>query len=156
MTAGSEQGAVGSEQVAEILSMQRLQIAKLLFRKAGLLEDLSKSSRWQSTRMHGHVGLAAIGVSEDFVAAALSYFYKSGAQELSENFTGGIRHRGYRRGRLATWLRPEPSRRETASLEPTPQSAPEPQRWLLRFLDRELLDRASEYGRNSNLENQVR
>jgi len=136
--------------------VQRLQIAKLFFRKAGLLEDLPKSSRRQSTRMHGHVGLAAIGVSEDFVAAALSHFYKSGAQELGENFTGGIRHRGYRRGRLATWLRLEPSRRETASLEPTPQSAPEPQLWLLRSLDRESLDRASEYGRNSNLENQVR
>jgi hypothetical protein len=90
-------------------SMRRLQIAKLFFRKAGLLEDLPKSSRRQSTRVHGHVGLAAIGVSKDFMAAALSYFYKSGAQELGENFTGGIRHRGYRRGRLATWLRPESS-----------------------------------------------
>jgi len=140
----------------EILSMQRLQIAKLFFRKARLLEDLPKSSHRQSTWVHGHVGLAAIGVSEHFMAAALSYFYKSGAQELGENFTGGIRHRGYRRGRLATWLRPEPSRRATASLEPTPQSAPEPQRWLLRFLDRESLDRALEYGRNSNLEIQVR
>ncbi len=136
--------------------MRRLQIAKLFFRKAGLFEDLPKSSRRQSTRVHGHVGLAAIGVSKDFMAAALSYFYKSGAQELGENFTGGIRHRGYRRGRLATWLRPEPSRRATAFLEPTPQSAPEPQRWLLRFLDRESLDRALEYGRNSNLEIQVR
>ena len=155
MTAGSEQGAVGSEQVAEILSMQRLQIAKLLFRKAGLLEDLSKSSRWQSTRMHGHVGLAAIGVSEDFVAAALSYFYKSGAQELGENFTGGIRHRGYRRGRLATWLRPEPSRREIASLRPTLRPIPEQQRWLPRYLCREWLGRELKYGRSSNLQIQV-
>ena len=54
--------------------MQRLQIAKLFFREAGLLEDLPKSSRRQSTRVHGHVGLAAIGVSEDFMAAALSHF----------------------------------------------------------------------------------
>ena len=90
------------------------------------------------------------------MATALSYFYEFGAKELGENFTGGIRHPGYRRARLATWLRPEPSPRETASLEPTPQSVPEPQRWLLRYLDRESLDRESEYGRNSNPEIQVR
>jgi hypothetical protein len=29
------------------------------------------------------------------MAFALSYFYKSGAQELGENFTSGIRHREY-------------------------------------------------------------
>ena len=52
---------------------QRLQIAKLFFRKTSLLEDFPKSSRRQSTRVHGHVGLAAIGMSEDFMAAALSY-----------------------------------------------------------------------------------
>jgi hypothetical protein len=63
--------------------VQRLQIAKLFLRKAGLLEDLPKSSRRQSTRMHGHVGLAAIGVSEDFVAAALSHFYKSARRSLA-------------------------------------------------------------------------
>jgi len=147
---------MGNNKWEKKLSMQRLQIVKLFFRKAGLLEDLPERSRRQSTRMHGHVGLPAIGVSEDFVAAALPYFYESDAKELGENFTGGIRHRGYRRARLATWLRPEPSRRETASLEPTPQSVPEPQRWLLRYLDRESLDRESEYGRNSNPEIQVR
>src|SRR5437867_5010039 len=110
--------------------MHRLQIAKLLFGKTGLLENLAKRAGRQSTWMHGHVGLPAIGMSQDFVAAALSYFHESRSQELGKNFTGRVRHRGYRRARLMSWLRPEPSRRETASLRPTPRSVPEQQRWL--------------------------
>lgn len=82
--------------------MPRLQTAKLFFGKAGLLENLAKRSGRQSTRMHRHVGLPAIGVAQDLVAATLSHFYESGAQKFCENFTGGIRHRGSRHGRLAT------------------------------------------------------
>src|SRR5262245_40760223 len=117
--------------------MQRLQVAKLLFGKTGLLEYFPKRSRRQATRMHGHIRLSAIVVSQDLVATALTYFYESGTQKFGENFTGGVRHRGYRRARLATWFRLEPSRRGTVSPRPTLRSIPEQQRWLLRCLGRE-------------------
>ena len=41
--------------------------------------------------MHCYVGLSAIGMAQDLVAATLSHFYKSGAQKLGQNFTGGVR-----------------------------------------------------------------
>ena len=54
----------------------------MFFGKPGLLENFAKRSGRQSTRMHGYVGLSAIGMAQDLVAATLSHFYNSGAQEL--------------------------------------------------------------------------
>ena len=132
-----------------------LKRAKLFFAEAGLFKNLAKGPRWQGAGMHCDVSLPTIGMSQDLVAAALSYFYESGAQELGEDFTGGVRHRGYRFVRLPSWLRWEPSRLDFVSLRPTPRSIPELRRWLLRCLCREWLGRELEYGRNRNLQIQV-
>jgi len=77
--------------------MRKLEIPKLIFGKTGLLENLPKCSRRQSTGMHRHVRLPTIGMAQDLMAATLSHFYESGAKEFGKNLTGGVRHPGYRR-----------------------------------------------------------
>ena len=133
-----------------------LKRAKLFFGKAGLLENFAKRSGRQCTRMHCYVGLPAIGMTQDLMATTLSHFYKSGAQELGQSFTCGVRHRRSRLALSATWIRWESFRRESAFPRPTPRSIPGQQRWLLQCLPPEWSDRELGRAHSSSLQNQVR
>src|SRR5262245_37877270 len=133
-----------------------LQHAKLFFAKAGLFKDLAKRTCWQGTGMHCDVSLPSVWMAKNFVAASLSSFYESGPYQLCENLTGGVWHREFRPEQSKTWLRQGRFRPASPSLRPTLQSILEPQRWLLRYPDREWLSRGLEYGRSSNPEIQVR
>src|SRR5919109_2418602 len=133
-----------------------LQPAKLLFAETSLLENLAEGSRRQRTRMHCHVSLPTIRMALNLVATTLSYFYESGTNQSCEDLTGGVRHREFRPGSPKNSFPQEHSRRATFSLLPTPRSILERQRWPLRYLGREWLDRGSEHVRNSNPEIQVR
>src|SRR5918999_949029 len=106
--------------------------------------------------MHREISLSPVRMAQNLMAATLPYFYKSGAQELGENFTGGIRHQESQPERLPTWLRREPSRHEIASPPPTPGSIPGRQQWLLRCRGRGWSDRELEHARNSNPQIRVR
>ena len=132
-----------------------LKRAKLFFAEAGLFKNLAKGPRWQGAGMHCDVSLPTIGMSQDLVAAALSYFYESGADQFCEDLTGGVGHREFRPERSKTSFRQERFRRAPASLRPTLRPIPEQPRWLLRCLCREWLGRELEYGRSRNLQIQV-
>jgi hypothetical protein len=136
--------------------MASLERAKLFFGKPGLFENFAECSGRQATWMHGHVGLSAVGMAQDLMAATLSHFYKSSTQQLGQNLTGGVRHLRSRSALSAIWIQRESFRRETAFPRPTPRSILERQQWLLRRLPREWSGRESEYARNNNPETQVR
>jgi len=132
------------------------QRTKLLFTHTCLLENLAEGSRRQGTRVHCYVSLPSIWMTKNFVATSLSYFYESGANQFAEYLTGGIRHLKFLPEQPKIWFQRERFLRVTAFPRPMLQSILERQRWLLRYLDREWLDRESEYVRNSNPEIRVR
>ncbi len=59
-----------------------LQFAKLLFSKSSLLDNFSKSPGRERAGMHRNVGLSAIRVTKDFMAASLPNFDKSNPKKL--------------------------------------------------------------------------
>lgn len=71
----------------------RLQFFEFLLGQSGLLENRSKCSRGNVGRVHRHVRLPAIGMSQYDMGARLSPNDKSSPLQPSEDFTRFVRHR---------------------------------------------------------------
>src|SRR3989304_5278965 len=82
-----------AETEVPFLGAPESELSEFFRRKPGLLQDASKGAGSNFTRMNGHIGLSAIGVSENFVAARLPYLHKTRAQQFPHDLTGFVRHR---------------------------------------------------------------
>jgi hypothetical protein len=70
-----------------------LQIAEILLAQFSLPQNRAERSRWNVTKVHGHVSLASISVPQNDMRSRLALHNEPGTLQLCKNLTRFVRHR---------------------------------------------------------------